>query len=280
MNKKEFISELNEYLDEIEKVEKERIISYYEELIEDKIDDGEYEEEVIQNLGKPKDIAKTVLKETSIKNKTNNYLKEILYDQDVDEIDTIDIDSIEFNIRIVKSNDYLVRVNYYRSDTYNFDVYKKGRKLKIKYKSNGNKIFFGSFFNKTDLELVIEIPENRLDTLKINNVSGKVTLENIALEKKLSISTVSGKVKFINVSAPKISIDAVTANINAHKLLADKVSINGVSSKIELLMIGRFEEYKQHLSQLLNDRYISKYGEKEISISTVVSTPSIMFTEE
>ncbi|MDU4891997.1 MAG: DUF1700 domain-containing protein [Clostridium sp.] len=63
MSRVEFIEILNFELGVIKKIEREKFITYYEEIIDDYMENGFEEEEVIDKIGNPKIIAKNILSE-------------------------------------------------------------------------------------------------------------------------------------------------------------------------------------------------------------------------
>ena len=67
MNKNEFIDKLRSYLSPISEEEREKSISYYCEMIEDRIEGGEKEEDVIASLGSAREIANQILVDAPIK---------------------------------------------------------------------------------------------------------------------------------------------------------------------------------------------------------------------
>lgn len=60
MTKKEFLSKLEEELDNLHYEEKNNILEYYEELIEDKKESGKKEKEIIKEIGSIEDIIKDI----------------------------------------------------------------------------------------------------------------------------------------------------------------------------------------------------------------------------
>lgn len=63
MNKQSFLYQLKEGLIRLNEAEKEQFIRYYDELIEDYIEDGASEAQAVKKLGKPSVIASKILKE-------------------------------------------------------------------------------------------------------------------------------------------------------------------------------------------------------------------------
>lgn len=75
MKQNEFLNELKNYLSNIPKDEQKRIIEYYSEIINDKIDDGQDEEKVISELSSPKIIAKSVIDDYQENENKNKFKK-------------------------------------------------------------------------------------------------------------------------------------------------------------------------------------------------------------
>lgn len=64
MKKQEFLAELYERLKTLPQAEREQSLSYYSEMIDDRIDDGMTEEQAVQSVGAPKQIAEDIIQET------------------------------------------------------------------------------------------------------------------------------------------------------------------------------------------------------------------------
>lgn len=79
MTKNEFIHELNELLYVVPQSEKKRSIDYYSEMIDDRIEDGESEDEATAKIGNPKAIAADIISNIplydTIKTEINNMRK-------------------------------------------------------------------------------------------------------------------------------------------------------------------------------------------------------------
>ncbi len=63
MNKTNFLSELDICLKRMQKAEREKFITYYDEMIADYMEDGLSEEAAVEKVGKPDDVAKEILSE-------------------------------------------------------------------------------------------------------------------------------------------------------------------------------------------------------------------------
>lgn len=63
MNQYEYLKELRSYLSPLGRIEEDRVIEYYAELIVDKIESGIPEKEVLTQLGTPRQLADKILSE-------------------------------------------------------------------------------------------------------------------------------------------------------------------------------------------------------------------------
>ncbi len=72
MNKKEFIETLKQELKELQKNELDKIVNYYEELINDKLEDNIDEKEAIESLGNLNEIIEEIKNDSSIERVEEN----------------------------------------------------------------------------------------------------------------------------------------------------------------------------------------------------------------
>lgn len=72
MNKNEFLTRLSRALSELPQSEIQKTLDYYTEIINDAIEDGKNEDEVISELGSINDISKKIVAETKPKNSAIN----------------------------------------------------------------------------------------------------------------------------------------------------------------------------------------------------------------
>ena len=66
MNKQEFLTQLSKGLSGLPQEDREERISFYSEMIDDRIEDGLSEEEAVAAIGSVDDIARTILAETPV----------------------------------------------------------------------------------------------------------------------------------------------------------------------------------------------------------------------
>ena len=76
MNQYEYLKELRLYLSPLGRTEEDRVIEYYAELIGDKVELGIPEEEVLSQLGTPRELADKILAETQEYGEEPKHIKE------------------------------------------------------------------------------------------------------------------------------------------------------------------------------------------------------------
>lgn len=77
MNQYEYLKELRLYLSPLGRTEEDRVIEYYAELIGDKVELGIPEEEVLSQLGTPRELADKILAEHRNMEKNQSILKSL-----------------------------------------------------------------------------------------------------------------------------------------------------------------------------------------------------------
>ena len=66
MNKTEFLESIKQKLNGLPEKDIQSAVEYYEEAIDDRMEDGLTEEQAISEIGTPDDIAEKIMMETSI----------------------------------------------------------------------------------------------------------------------------------------------------------------------------------------------------------------------
>jgi uncharacterized membrane protein len=81
MNKYEFLFKLNQSLENVSQKERQELVKYYDELIQDAIDNGETEDSFIDKLGSVEKITRTIKKDadfvTNVKEKKDYQLQNV-----------------------------------------------------------------------------------------------------------------------------------------------------------------------------------------------------------
>lgn len=290
----EFLNELESELAKLEYEEIDAIIKYYDEMILDEIDDGKDEKTVIESLGSPREIAKEIVLENSLRIRPSNHShKNNIYTYSPEGICKLECDTVTSKIEIIPSDD----------DNVVIEVANDSRYSDINVRNNGSKItieediklkIIGKIFNvqNADLksEIIIHLPKDAcFEKIECETTSGSINAEGIELENlKLSLGTVSGSIDLDGVIVNKLEIESVSGRLKlvdskANKIEADSVSgmvkfegcqcpnieVETVSGSIDVNVEGDEEEYKVEISTIKGDKEYNPGAMYRLSMESV-----------
>lgn len=303
--KDKFLEELRNKLIDLNDKDVDDTIAYFNEMIEDKVSEGFSEEDVIKGLGKPQDVAITLMGEE--KGKVDNFSNEVVSDFDDENverscfpgnrIDEINLETVYHKIIIKESNSDEVIFEYPKSNKYYYDVSLSGGSLDIEYSQKGLDKFMKKMMMpcvdtirlylpakshiKLNIENVsgsMEISDLKLDSVDIENVSGVIRIENVILD-NLDAETVSGPYHLNNVKADEISLESVSGRIDMTMVKADEIDLETVSGSLNLEICGNKEDYNISIEKMFADVDIeSESGEdNKLHIETVSGSINYRF---
>ena len=303
--KDKFLEELRNKLIDLNDKDVDDTIAYFNEMIEDKVSEGFSEEDVIKGLGKPQDVAITLMGEE--KGKVDNFSNEVVSDFDDENverscfpgnrIDEINLETVYHKIIIKESNSDEVIFEYPKSNKYYYDVSLSGGSLDIEYSQKGLDKFMKKMMMpcvdtirlylpakshiKLNIENVsgsMEISDLKLDSVDIENVSGVIRIENVILD-NLDAETVSGPYHLNNVKADEISLESVSGKIDMTMVKADEIDLETVSGSLNLEICGNKEDYNISIEKMFADVDIeSESGEdNKLHIETVSGSINYRF---
>ena len=303
--KDKFLEELRNKLIDLNDKDVDDTIAYFNEMIEDKVSEGFSEEDVIKGLGKPQDVAITLMGEE--KGKVDNFSNEVVSDFDDENverscfpgnrIDEINLETVYHKIIIKESNSDEVIFEYPKSNKYYYDVSLSGGSLDIEYSQKGLDKFMKKMMMpcvetirlylpakshiKLNIENVsgsMEISDLKLDSVDIENVSGVIRIENVILD-SLDAETVSGPYHLNNVKADEISLESVSGRIDMTMVKADEIDLETVSGSLNLEICGNKEDYNISIEKMFADVDIeSESGEdNKLHIETVSGSINYRF---
>lgn len=298
---KEFIEKLRQELTYKNYHDVDGIINYFEEIINDRLDSGEKEDDILNSLESVETIVSSLTKEISL----SDYLDQTKDFKEVHEIeesentyvfnhiDDIDIDVANPNLEIYTSDrgDILVKIiGKYASK---FNVYEDNGELKISQK---DAIFtLGSLFFKVrkdnieeKVNIIIELPHKDYDELNIENVSGNIHLMDLSFNEG-QIETVSGNINLVNCHFDELSLESVSGNIESNSLIVEEelntgsvsglinlnyvmatsIELESVSGDINILIEGQENDYSIDIEKILDEQHLNKHADKSLSIETI-----------
>ena len=237
MTKEVFLKELREDLENYEVNDIDEIIAYFDEMIEDKKDNGMDEEVIIDSLDSPKEIA-LVLKGKEAKEeeiREGEYETcdgRVRYTKEATDLLSISIDIADDEIKVTRGDDDNLYVIFEEKENDHYKIKEKDRGSKLKIEKNTPPIF--NIFNSKEralLELIL--PSGYSGELKIETVSGNIEGSDLKL-RKLRAETVSGDVVIENCDIEDLKVQAVSGDIEVKDVRAVSLKVDNVSGDSEV----------------------------------------------
>ena len=237
MTKEVFLKELREDLENYEVNDIDAIIAYFDEMIEDKKDNGMDEEVIIDSLDSPKEIAlvlkgKEVKEEEIREGEYEMHDGRVRYTKEATDLLSISIDIADDEIKVTRGDDDNLYVIFEEKENDHYKIKEKDRGSKLKIEKNTPPIF--NIFNSKEralLELIL--PSGYSGELKIETVSGNIEGSDLKL-RKLRAETVSGDVVIENCDIEDLKVQAVSGDIEVKDVRAVSLKVNNVSGDSEV----------------------------------------------
>ena len=297
-----YLEDLRVELDRREVDDREGILQYFEEIINDRIDNGESEEEIIASLGPAQELMDGIYeKKERIESRPSESDKETIV---LRHIRDIDISVQSYDVKIMSCEGDCGRLEYDRNEDEGLDVEIKGSKLSIEQNVSLGIIdtFFAKIFHNGsgtfNGHLDIWLPKEEIDDLEISTVSGDLEICDLCAD-EVEINTVSGDLKLsrmqveeadLNVVSGDVSmdhvliedeleIDSVSGDVDARNISCPKISVSTVSGDADLLIDGVRSDYTVEISAINEHRAYAGSGKGRLSFSTVSGDIDYVFTE-
>ena len=237
MTKEVFLKELREDLENYEVNDIDEIIAYFDEMIEDKKDNGMDEEVIIDSLDSPKEIALVLkgkeAKEEEIREGEYEMCDgRVRYTKEATDLLSISIDIADDEIKVTRGDDDNLYVIFEEKENDHYKIKEKDRGSKLKIEKNTPPIF--NIFNSKEralLELIL--PSGYSGELKIETVSGNIEGSDLKL-RKLRVETVSGDVVIENCDIEDLKVQAVSGDIEVKDVRAVSLKVDNVSGDSEV----------------------------------------------
>lgn len=307
---------LNNYIERLKSLlEKENIqdseafVEYIEEMINDRLDAGQSQEEILNNLEEPEIVVENIKKEVGQRSTKSE--KEVVNDSQADE------KVYEFeNIRELHMEVVTAKADIYASDIDKtivrvidgedyVKVADKNGKLQIE-ESPLNAFSLGwpffkntdsSIFKRRNCQIIVKLPVKEYDKFDFENVSGSLKLSNIYFDKatfetvsgtlnidsarfnKSDLEAVSGSIILNDViSKQSFKAEIVSGNVQVNNIESDYIDIEAVSGNIDLNILGNRQDYRIDIEKIMKEEHYNENGNKRLKIESVSGRINYQFT--
>lgn len=214
----EYFKQLRKLLEENNYDDVDGVIAYFQEVVADKMEAGESEEEIYASFEEVHEVASSILGKTvTVQNdETNEKLHTIAIDVVCTDI-VCAIEDVE-DIEVKMPNDP------------RYEVKDENGILQISEKKVQKKFFFG---NHNKITLILP-KKYSLQNLKIHTISGDITILDKIEISNIHIETISGDVECENLKSKQCNISTTSGDIELEEVYTKKATLETVSGDIEM----------------------------------------------
>ena len=296
----EFLTRLNEELTVRHIEDREGIMDFIQEMINDHLDNGEKLEDVLKALGDPADIARSFADDDVPETEERSIVQTQSSRLEYDYLKDLDIENVSYNYEILPSAEDKVVLEYDESDEsylniryhdgrlsieqeWNYDLKNIFRKRKIVVNAGTQNVrIYIPEGNEPDIDLEnvsgkIDISDLTFRKMELEGVSGLMTLSNISCH-SLECENVSGAIVIENVEADRYcTMETVSGRIEGNVVASGKISAESVSGSIGMKVNGDMQDYDIEVSSLFNSKKTRGNGHSVLTIETVSGKVSYEF---
>ena len=295
-----YFEELRKELETRNAKDSQEILSYFEEIVNDHLDNGESEESIIASLGSVEQLADSICE----KQTTNEIIphEHHLERRTFSGISKINIDVNAYDIVIEGTDEEEGYLEYNYSDDVYLEVNIGNNKISIEEENSGTIV--ESFFTKMlslkgrsfQGRLHICFPKDKMFDLCIDSVSGDVKISDVKCD-EIELETVSGDIEVSNIFTEDLNMDtvsgevdsqdittndafkaqSVSGDLNFKHLKCDEITIETVSGDVDLSVDGNMDDYNIHEESLRKNVSYESKGNKSLEIETVSGDISYRF---
>lgn len=286
---------LNKYLSDLKALLIERnvedvddIIDYFNEMIDDRMENGEQLEDIINSLGDVTSIAENFGE--APKKEVTRTVENTNETQTFKDINKFKLECVFYDCQILPSNNNEVTIEYERTSSTYLNIKQKGDTLIVSQEFDN--VFKGLFnigvkINSKSLKATIYLPNN-LEEVKIENVSGDHTIKDNTFN-KIRLENVSGDIKLDDINCNDIKLESVSGDILVNNLIVDNktdmeivsgdiiannvrcsyIDLESVSGDITISVDGSEKDTNIHIEKLLSDTKTKVDSDKYLKAETV-----------
>lgn len=248
MTKSDFIQKLTEALANMPGNERVLVLEYYEEMIDDRIENGMSEEEAVAELGSIEEILKEAAPEAlnsprhvhceNMPPETGKKSFEFRYP-----VDALAANSVSAELHVLSAalpDGVTARVDCNLDENEECACTLENGTLKVKYRKYKQRSFsFRNLFSSSDSVITITLADPALTRGEIGASSGDIDLNGLVFTQSLGITSASGNVKARDIAVQhKCELHTASGDITASNLTCGELlEVHTVSGDADLFNI-------------------------------------------
>lgn len=187
MTKSEFLSALNAKLDIISADDRKKAITFFDECIDDRVEEGMSVEEAIASLGGVDEVVRSVIENTEQPFASSNVSGMQSMTFTLEEVDKISVDDKSARLILGVSGDDLIHVSFREDSQKKYQFEKKGTEI-----SFTSEVKWFALFSFKNYCFEIMLPKNANCKLDLKTANGEVSCNGVAVTEAVKMRTGNG----------------------------------------------------------------------------------------
>ena len=232
MNKQQFIACFGSCLGSISTHERERIIAFYEEIIQDRLEYGETEEAVVASLGEPQRLAEDILSEIP-QTATISLPESKEFKAATQGLRNLRLNLRNQQLTVKISNDHQIHFHYRQSEGIQYKFGQAGDTLLIEqFEERVPFWHWGELFSH--MKLVLEIPPEYCGDLSVVSKNAAILCSDFTNISHYDFETKNASIRISNISAQGMRMVTTNAKIDLRDLkLTGDIECKSTNAKIQ-----------------------------------------------
>ncbi len=263
MNKQEFLNQLTERLSNISENEQQKIVEYYNECIDDMLEEGMSEEDAINNLSSVDDIINSIeieLPKMKKGIKANRVEKNYTFKNTFEELNVTDFNT---PIYFFESKDDDIHIKVFESEKDEYIIFQDlGEKNSLNVSYENKRGFFESIVDMVTFDFIrnkyvteIYLPKSneiKLDiniksenggmfindlsvkSLTIKNTNGKIKVKNVKSQNNIEITNKNGKLSLYEIDCRDLFVQNTNGKLKINEINVQQIDVKNVNGKVEV----------------------------------------------
>lgn len=243
MNREEYIKLLLNELKDMAQTDKEQIRDFFEEMICDRMEQGETQEEILASIGDPVQAAEklreeyetqsTESREAQVAPAESCVLGGIESESCAGGLKMIRVIADCVSVRTERTPERRANVLFHQKEGIEYieESFKEGI-YEVRHRIK-RRIFplLGHSFKK---EIIVKIPEDFTGDMEIVTDNGSVAVEQGGVLGKVLVNTTNGKIRLSHIHAEALEAQTSNGNIHAQDLESSEIRLHTSNAKIQI----------------------------------------------
>lgn len=224
LDKMNYIADLEDALKIVAKPSKiNKIIEYYDQYFDDLMEAGKKEEEIAEELGDPKELAKSLLDGLT--------LKEVELFNAQESVRMIDASLFDIRVHLVFNDRDNVCITYQSKEGYDEQL------LKLVYRANHLRILQQKpRLSKGKPYILIELPKTYKGKLIIKTIDSRIIVDGNYVSTKMNfvLSSRHGKIELNDVVCKKMDVQSENGRIKLVRCASNQMTLENKDGNIDI----------------------------------------------